>query len=105
MTKKYLLARKIALAFACAILTLLVVGAICYRALGVSSESDRWVAHTNHVLTNLQDLLAAMLTVESSTRGFVLTADKSYLVVFSAGESRTKEELGIIRELTSDNPT
>jgi PAS domain S-box-containing protein len=105
MTKKYLLARKIQLAFACAILTLLVVGAICYRAVGVSSESDRWVVHTNSVLTNLQDLLAAMLTVESSTRGFVLTGDKSYLATYSAGVSRTKEEQGIIRNLTSDNPT
>jgi PAS domain S-box-containing protein len=105
MTKKYFLARKIKLAFACAILTLLVVGAICYRAVGVSSESDRWVVHTNSVLTNLQDLLAAMLTIESSTRGYVLTGDKSYLVTYSAGVSRTKEEQGIIRNLTSDNPT
>jgi len=105
MTKKYLLARKIKLAFACAILTLLVVGAICYRAVGVSSESDRWVVHTNSVLTNLQDLLAAMLTIESSTRGYVLTGDKSYLDTHRAGVSRTKEEQGIIRNLTADNPT
>jgi PAS domain S-box-containing protein len=104
MTKKYLLARKIRFAFASAILTLLTFGAICYRAVDVSSESDRWVVHTNSVLANLQGILAAMLTIESSTRGYVLTGEKSYLVSYSAGVFRTKEEQGILRNMTADNP-
>ena len=73
MTTKSVLSRKVQLAFGSAILTLLVVGAISYRSMVASSESDRWVWHTHDVIANLQDLLAAMLTVESSCRGYVLT--------------------------------
>ena len=103
MTKKYLLARKIKLAFACAILTLLAVGAISYRSLAASSESDQWVVHTHAVMGNLQDLLAAMLTVESSCRGYVLSGDESYLAAYHAGIARTVEEETTIRNLTVDN--
>src|SRR5664279_2483235 len=42
--------RKVQLAFGSAILTLLVVGAISYRGMVVSGESDRWVSHTHEVL-------------------------------------------------------
>ena len=103
MTKKYLLARKIKLAFACAILTLVAVGAISYRSLAASSESDQWVVHTHAVMGNLQDLLAAMLTVESSCRGYVLSGDESYLVAYHAGIARTVEDETTIRNLTVDN--
>ena len=45
MRTKSLLSRKMQLAFGSAILTLLVVGAISYRGIVVSSESDRLVRH------------------------------------------------------------
>jgi len=41
MTTKSLLSRKMQLAFVSVILTLLVVGAISYRGMVLSSESDR----------------------------------------------------------------
>jgi CHASE3 domain sensor protein len=67
------------LALGSAILTLLVVGAISYRGMVVSRESDRWIRHTHEVIENLQDLLLAMDGVESSESGFVLTGKESYL--------------------------
>ena len=103
MTKKYLLARKIKLAFACAILTLIAVGAISYRTLAASSESDQWVVHTHAVMGNLQDLLAAILTVESNCRGYLLSGDESFLLAYRAGIARTVEEETKIRNLTADN--
>ncbi len=59
------------LAFGSAILVLLIVGAISYRAMVVSSESDRWVRHTHEVLESLQSLLSAMESLESNARGFL----------------------------------
>ena len=41
--------RKMWLAFASAMLTLLVVGAISYREMVVSRDSARWVSHTHAV--------------------------------------------------------
>ena len=103
MKTKSLLSRKVQLAFGSAILALFVVGAISYRGMVVSSESDRWVRHTHEVLENLQDLLSAMQSAESSYRGFVLTGTESYLDLYRASMLRSEQEDTIIRDLTVDN--
>jgi PAS domain S-box-containing protein len=97
------LIRKIRLAFGFAVAILLVVGAISYHAVVVSSESDQWVDHTHAVMANLQDLLAAMLTVESTYRGYVLSGDESYLDEFQSGIARTETDRAVVRSLTADN--
>ena len=79
MKTKSLLNRKVQLAFGSAILALLVVGAMSYRGMVVSTESDRWVRHTHEVLENLQNLLSEMRNVESSYRGFVITGNEQFL--------------------------
>ena len=97
------LIRKIRLAFGAAVLILIILGAICYHAIAVSSASDQWVDHTHTVIANLQDLLAAMLTVESTCRGYVLSGDESFLAEYRAGVLRTQTELTTVRQLTLDN--
>src|SRR5271155_3741916 len=101
MKTKFLLGRNVQLAFGSAILTLLVVGAISYRGMVVSSESDRWVRHTHEVLENLQNLISAMLSVESSARAFVLTGSESYLESYRAGILHSEQEETIIHNLTA----
>ena len=81
MHTTYRLNRRVQLAFGSALLTLLVVGAVSYRGLAASRESDRWVRHTHEVLASLQDFGLAMKSVESSSRGFVLTGEDAYLDV------------------------
>src|SRR5271154_2775717 len=95
---------KLQLAFGSAVLALLVVGTVSYRSLVASSESDLWVRHTEQVLEKLQDLLAAMQTVESNARGYLLTDDESFLEVYRAGMAETEKDQLILRDLTADNP-
>src|SRR6202022_4280242 len=61
--------RKVQLAFASAILTLLIAGGMSYRAISLSNESDRWVRHTHEVLKNLHFLFSIMGSIDSRTRG------------------------------------
>jgi PAS domain S-box-containing protein len=96
---------KIQMAFGAAILTLLVMGAISYRARVLSNESDRWVRHTHEVLENLQDLQLAMETIKSSYREFVLTGDESALFPFYGNERIAMQRIEAIRNLTVDNPS
>jgi PAS domain S-box-containing protein len=105
MTTKSLLNRKAQMAFGSAILALVVVGAISYRAIVVSNASDRWVRHTHEVLENLQDLSSAMQSFESSYTGFVLTGNESYIESYHAAILRSEQEETIIRNLTVDNAT
>ncbi|HVS90113.1 MAG TPA: PAS domain S-box protein [Candidatus Acidoferrum sp.] len=104
MKPKSLLSRKVQLAFGSAILTLLVVGAVSYRGMVVSSESDRWVRHTHEVLEKLLDLLSAMQSIDSSYRGFVLTGKESYLESYRASILSAEQDEATVRNLTVDNP-
>ena len=104
MKTKSLLSHKVPLAFGSAILALLVVGAISFRGMLVSSESDRWVRHTHEVLEKLQDLLSAMQSIESSYRGFVLTGKESYLESYHASLLSLEQDETTVRNLMVDNP-
>ena len=104
MKTKSLLNRKVQLAFGSAILALLVVGAMSYRGIVVSTESDRWVRHTHEVLENLQNLLSEMRSVESSYRGFVITGGEQFLNAYHGSVLHAQQEETIIRSLTVDNP-
>jgi PAS domain S-box-containing protein len=103
MKTKSVVRRKLQLAFGSAVLALLVVGAISYRSMVESSESDLWVRHTEQVLEKLQDLLAAMQTVESNARGYLLTGDESLLYVYRGGIAKTEKDQSVLRNLTADN--
>jgi PAS domain S-box-containing protein len=96
--------RKIQLVFGSAILTLLVVGAISYRAMVVSNDSERWVQHTLEVLANLQDLLSDMESIESNSRGFALTGEEWRLVSYRANMKSLEQHEAAVHSLTVDNP-
>jgi diguanylate cyclase (GGDEF)-like protein/PAS domain S-box-containing protein len=104
MNAQFFLKRKVHFAVGVAIAILLAVGALTYRAMVVSSESDVWVGHTHEVLENLQDVAFAIVTVESNTRGFNLTADKSYLETTDANIASAWQHSHNVRTLTNDNP-
>src|SRR5580658_2949896 len=104
MKSKLSLKHKIPLTFGAAVLMLLIVGTISYRGMAVSDESDRSVRHTHEVIENLQDLAAAMETVESSYRGFVITGDENSLQAYRAAIARSEQAETNVRNLTVDNP-
>jgi diguanylate cyclase (GGDEF)-like protein/PAS domain S-box-containing protein len=95
---------KLKLAFGVAIVALIAVGTISYRAVVASIESDRWVHHTYEVLDNLNKLLAAMEGVESGYRGFALTGDESHLQSYHSSIDNATNAERMVRELTTDNP-
>jgi PAS domain S-box-containing protein len=95
--------RKIQFAFGSAILTLLVVGAISYRGMTASSESERWLRHTHEVLESLQGLRSAMGGIESSYRGFALTGSQTFVESFHATRLNAQQEWSILGALTLDN--
>jgi PAS domain S-box-containing protein len=95
--------QKVQLAFGAAIVILLAVGALSYRSMVTSSESDRWVRHTNEVLENLQKLISDMGSVESTYHGFVLTGDDSYIASHRESILNARKDEAAVRNLTVDN--
>jgi PAS domain S-box-containing protein len=95
--------RKLQLGFGAAILSLLGAAVISYRALVSSNQSQVWVRHTDQVLEELQELLLASENIESSSRGFALTGDNSYIESFERNILREAQTEKSIAELTGDN--
>src|ERR1700722_8066412 len=99
-----MLERKVQFAFSSAIVILLVVGAVSYRSIFLSSESDGWVRHTHEVLESLQNFVADMERIESSNHGFALTGEVVYLESYRASIFSAGQDAAAIRTLTMDNP-
>jgi diguanylate cyclase (GGDEF)-like protein/PAS domain S-box-containing protein len=96
--------RKVQFAFGSAILALLVMGTVSYRAIIVSNESDQWVKHTYQVLANLNNLLASLQSIQGSSRGFALTGDVSLLQTYRDSIDSAAQAEKTVRDLTVDNP-
>jgi diguanylate cyclase (GGDEF)-like protein/PAS domain S-box-containing protein len=96
--------RRAQFAFASAVAILLAVGAFSYRGLVASTESDRGVRHTHEILKNLNGLLFAIATVDSSSRGFALTGEEVFLEPYHAGKSRAGQHEATLRALTAETP-
>jgi diguanylate cyclase (GGDEF)-like protein/PAS domain S-box-containing protein len=95
--------RKVQFAFGAAILALIAVGTISYRAVIASSESDGRVQHTYEVLANLNRLLAVVESLESGYRGFALTGEESYLQSYRSSAENAVQAENAVRNLTMDN--
>jgi PAS domain S-box-containing protein len=96
--------RKVQLACASAMVTLLAPSMICHRGLGRSGASDQWVRHTHEVLAEPPYMLLAMLRVESSFRGIAATGNESYLESYPTSGAWAQPHERTARSLTLDNP-
>jgi len=103
MKSKSFLSRKVQVELGFAILVLLAMAAISYRAMVASTESDLWVRHTHETIEKLQDLLLEIESVESSYRGFALTGKESYLAPYRGSRSGAERDEAALRDLTVDN--
>ncbi|MBX9790432.1 MAG: CHASE3 domain-containing protein [Pirellulales bacterium] len=68
-------------------------------------ENGHKVAHTQRVLTTLEEVLARVTEAETSERGFLITGDAKYLTTYQNAIDRTGETLERLRSLTVDDPT
>ncbi|HEY5374272.1 MAG TPA: CHASE3 domain-containing protein [Polyangiaceae bacterium] len=97
--------RKLALGFAIAVLTLVVVGVSGYRSTEHLIENDRWVSHTHEVRTKLADLLSLLKDAETGQRGFLITGDESFLDPYTRALPDIAKVASEVRTLTADNET
>jgi signal transduction histidine kinase/CHASE3 domain sensor protein len=78
-------------------------GFLAYGALHRTIASRELVQHTHDVLDASNRVLTALLDAETSTRGYVITHDTSYLAPAADTRQRTERGLADLRALTADN--
>jgi signal transduction histidine kinase len=92
------------IAFGSAIILLVFIAALSYRAIARSNENALWVTHTRDVLKSVQLLRYSMEAVSSNIRGFLITGEESYLETYRTNRSSLEQESESVRNLTVDNP-
>jgi PAS domain S-box-containing protein len=98
------LENKIAAGFAAAVGFMLLIGGAAWWSATRSAETFRWVDHTHEVLYRLEATLTNLLVLQSSSRGYALTAHEDLLRTYDTDEATTRENLRSLRRLIADNP-
>lgn len=99
-----LLERNIFLGFGSA---LVLVAALCVTLYYNAShflEMNSLVEHTHRVIEETGEIYSATKTVESDTRGYVISGDEMFLENYTASVEEINSHLDSLRKLTADNP-
>ncbi len=88
---------RIAAGLAAAVLVLLVGGASSY-AVARSSRAASLVSHTDSVLIERERVLSALKDAETSSRGYVLTGDTTFLDPFKGAQPKVTASLRQLRD-------
>jgi methyl-accepting chemotaxis protein len=96
--------RKIWGGFGLAAMVLIVIGLISFWSTRRLIDANRLVAHTQEVLTTLDNLVSAIKDVETSQRGYIITGSEASLGPYTAALPDLEQASKNLRALTSDNP-
>lgn len=77
---------------------------VAFKAINRLRENTALVVHSNEVLTTLASVDGEIAKGAASRRGFVLSRDSSFLIVFQTSRDHTDDLIDRLRELTEDNP-
>jgi signal transduction histidine kinase len=67
-------------------------------------DNNRWLLHTQQVLSTAETLYSAILKQESGIRGYVITRDSTYYAQSQARDRHIRNLIALISQLTIDNP-
>ena len=72
------------------------------NVLGMRENEER-IRVTHEVLTSLDELMIAVLGVETGSRGYVLTGKDQYLEAYRTGAASARQNLGKLEAFANDN--
>ena len=97
--------KRVALALAIVGAVVLVLVWVAFHEGHASIEASAWVSHTQAVQAELQDIIADMTRSRMNMDRFITTGNESDLTPYRASREQIRHRLGILREMTSDNPS
>ena len=89
--------------FILSIAVLFILAFLTYRQSVNQAEAGNWVIHTHKVQTELSQYFGLVKDVESKQRGYILSADTSFLTHIVADKSAIQQSFNELLMLTADN--
>ncbi|MEI6414778.1 MAG: CHASE3 domain-containing protein [Pseudomonadota bacterium] len=96
--------RKLAFGFGSVLGIFLFVIGMSYKNFTQFKESDAWNIHTYQVIINADNVLIALINIETGQRGFAISGKETFLEPLELGKTEFDIHYTKIKELTSDNP-
>jgi methyl-accepting chemotaxis protein len=100
---KWTVGTKIGGGFALAMAILIFIGGASYRSTARLNDNTWWMTHTHQVLENLAGVIQSLTDAETGQRGYMITADETYLEPYHSGVAAVGQYMHEIRSLTVDN--
>ena len=104
MFKHLSIKKKLALGFGAIVAIIVALLSVAYANFTSLSTAARWDRHTLQVLLEANRIETALLQIQTSTRGFMLTGEESLTTTIAAEEQAVQRHLAAARRLTADNP-
>ena len=94
----------IAIGFLMLLLLLAANTVITQHLLGVQTNDQSWVAHTQQILAQVAQIQSLMTNAEAGQRAYVTTRDPNYLVPYDLAVTQLEPNLQELAELVKDTP-
>jgi CHASE3 domain sensor protein/ABC-type transporter Mla subunit MlaD len=96
--------KRLVAGFGLSALTLMLIAGLSYHNASLLIDTERWVAQTHEVRTELAQLLVRLTDAETGQRGYVVTGEESYLAPYKSALNTIGPLLADIKKQTSDTP-
>ena len=98
------LATRLLLGFAAALIGLGINTYIAYNSVQQLRGTESWVTHTYEVLREIETDVSLAKDVETGTRGYVITANRTFLEPYDKASEKVKNKLEPLYSMVRDNP-
>lgn len=100
-----MIGKRLAAAFAVAIILLIVNAAVSFQATEKLVENNSKVVHTMQVIETIGSAIYHLTEAESAQRGYIVSGEQRFIESFDSARKQRSEQNARLVELTSDNPT
>jgi methyl-accepting chemotaxis protein WspA len=105
MLKNLSIKKKLASGFGAIVALIVLLLALAYTNFTKLSTASGWDLHTMQVLLEANQIETAMVQIQSSARGYLLTGDVNAVQKVRTEEDTLRRHLAEVTRLTADNPT
>lgn len=96
---------KLFLGFGAVLGVFLIVSVLTFIQFNRNVENNKWTNHTHQVIYEAENILIALINIETGQRGFLLAGLDNFLEPLTQGEQDFKASFNALKKLTSDNQT